>query len=88
MRSLNSICRAREEARYVSRTWARTQPAPDVSYPLHIKATVESPDELIPVWMDVGNGMSSKVMITRAQHLAEMKAKNDEFDAKQKAKGL
>jgi hypothetical protein len=38
--------------------------------------------------MDVGNGMSSKVMITRAQHLAEMKAKNDEFDAKQKAKGL
>ena len=24
MRSLNSICRARDEARYVSRTWART----------------------------------------------------------------
>jgi hypothetical protein len=34
----------------------------------------------------MGNGMSSKVMITRAEHLANMKAKEDAFDAKQKAK--
>jgi len=49
MRSLNSICRARDEARYVSRTWGNTPSAPDVSYPVPFKAVVESPDDIIGV---------------------------------------
>ena len=49
MRSLNSICRARDEARYVSRSWNNTPSAPDVSYPVRYKAPVESPDDIISV---------------------------------------
>lgn len=49
MRSLNSICRARDEARYVSRTWSNTPSAPDVSYPVQYKAVVETPDDIIGV---------------------------------------
>jgi len=49
MRSLNSICRARDEARYVSRSWNNTPSAPDVSYPVQYKAPVETPDDIISV---------------------------------------
>jgi len=31
MRSLNSICRARDEARYISRTWSNSKPVEPVS---------------------------------------------------------
>jgi hypothetical protein len=36
MRSLNSICRARDEARYVSRTWSTSKPVEPVSAPVKI----------------------------------------------------
>ena len=49
MRSLNSICRARDEARYISRTWRNEPSAPDVSYPIQYKEPVESPDDIIQV---------------------------------------
>jgi hypothetical protein len=87
MRSLNSICRARDEARYVSRTWSN-QSTPDVAGYVHFDEPVKSPDDLIPVWDKGEDGLLHKKMITRAQHEAEVKAMNDAFDAKQKAKGL
>ena len=49
MRSLNSICRARDEARYVSRTWSNTPSAPDVPWEPVYKAPVETPDDMISV---------------------------------------
>lgn len=49
MRSLNSICRARDEARYVSRTWSNTPSAPDVPWEPVYKMPVESPDDMILV---------------------------------------
>lgn len=49
MRSLNSICRARDEARYISRSWSNQSSAPDVSYPVHHKAVIETPDDIIGV---------------------------------------
>ena len=49
MRSLNSICRARDEARYVSRTWSNTPSAPDVPWEPVYKAPVELPDDMISV---------------------------------------
>jgi hypothetical protein len=48
-RSLNSICRARDEARYVSRTWSNTPSAPDVPWEPVYSAPVESPDDMISV---------------------------------------
>jgi len=48
-RSLNSICRARDEARYVSRTWSNTPSAPDVPWEPVYKTPVESPDDIIGV---------------------------------------
>jgi hypothetical protein len=87
MRSLNSICRARDEARYVSRTWSN-QSTPDVAGYVHFDKPVKSPDNMIEVWDKGEDGLLHKKMITRAQHEAEVKAMNDAFDAKQKAKGL
>ena len=49
MRSLNSICRARDEARYVSRSWSNTPSAPDVPWEPVYKTLVESPDDIISV---------------------------------------
>ena len=49
MRSLNSICRARDEARYVSRTWSNTPSAPDVPWEPVYKKPVETPDDMISV---------------------------------------
>lgn len=49
MRSLNSICRARDEARYVSRTWSNTPSTPDVPWEPVYKTPVESPDDMISV---------------------------------------
>lgn len=49
MRSLNSICRARDEARYVSRTWNNTPSAPEVPWEPVYKKPVESPDDMISV---------------------------------------
>ena len=49
MRSLNSICRARDEARYVSRTWSNTPSTPDVPWEPVYKKIVESPDDMISV---------------------------------------
>jgi hypothetical protein len=36
MRSLNSICRARDEARYISRTWSSSKPVEPVEAPAKI----------------------------------------------------
>jgi hypothetical protein len=49
MRSLNSICQARDEARYVSRTWSNTPSAPDVPWEPVYSKPVESPDDMISV---------------------------------------
>lgn len=49
MGSLHSINRAREEARYVSRTWSNPSTGPDVPWePVYAKP-VESPDDIISV---------------------------------------
>ena len=83
-RSLNSICRARDEARYVSRTWSN-QSTPDVAGYVHFDKVVESPDDLIPVWDKGEDGLLHKKMITRAQFDADfqaMLAKNREESSK------
>ena len=69
-RSLNSICRARDEARYVSRTWSNTPSAPDVPWePVYTKP-VESPDDVIGVCVPNPNTISGKriVYMTRRQY--------------------
>jgi hypothetical protein len=70
MRSLNSICRARDEARYVSRTWGNPASAPDVSYPVPYKAIVESPDDIISVCVPNPNTISGMglVQMTRREY--------------------
>ena len=69
-RSLNSICRARDEARYVSRTWGRTPTTPDVSYPIQYTKPVQSPDDIIGVCVPNPNTISGKgiVYMTRRQY--------------------
>lgn len=49
MRSLNSICRARDEARYISRTWSNPSTGPDVPWEPVYGKPVESPDDIIQV---------------------------------------
>ena len=50
MRSLQSIARGQEEARYISRSWSNPSSAPDKPYPLdHYTPPVESPDDIIMV---------------------------------------
>ena len=69
-RSLNSICRARDEARYVSRTWSNTPSAPDVPWePVYTKP-VESPDDVIGVCVPNPNTIGGKgiVYMTRRQY--------------------
>lgn len=76
MRSLNSICRARDEARYVSRTWGNASSAPDVSYPVPFKAVVESPDDIITVCVPNQNTISGMGMVsmTRREYNAMKEA--------------
>jgi len=73
MRSLNSICRARDEARYVSRSWERTSTAPDKSYPIQYTKPVESPDDIIGVCKPNPNTLSGMgiVYMTRRQYEEE-----------------
>jgi len=69
-RSLNAVCRARDEARYVSRTWSNTPSTPDKSYPVQYKTPVESPDDIIGVCVpnpDTLSGMGV-VYMTRRQY--------------------
>lgn len=75
MRSLNSICRARDEARYVSRTWSNQSSAPDVSYPMPVKPIVESPDDIIGVCLPNPNTLSGMgiVYMTRQQYKGQSK---------------
>jgi hypothetical protein len=70
MRSLNSICRARDEARHVSRTWSNTPSAPDVSYPVPVRAVVETPDDIISVCVPNPNTISGMglVQMTRREY--------------------
>jgi len=70
MRSLNSICRARDEARYVSRTWNNQSSAPDVSYPVQYKKPVETPDDVIGVCVPNQNTLSGMgiVYMTRREY--------------------
>jgi hypothetical protein len=69
-RSLNSICRARDEARYVSRSWNNQSSAPDVSYPVQYTKPVESPDDVIGVCLPNTNTLSGMgvVYMTRKQY--------------------
>jgi len=79
MRSLNSICRAREEARYISRSWSNTPSAPDVSWEPVYSKPVESPDDIIQVctinFMTL-SGLGS-LYIKRSEYEAE----KDKFQA-------
>jgi hypothetical protein len=69
MRSLNSICRARDEARYVSRTWGNPASAPDVSYPVPVKDIVESPDDIIGVCVPSSTTLSGvEIVYVTRQH--------------------
>jgi hypothetical protein len=73
MRSLNSICRARDEARYISRSWSN-QSAPDVAGYVHFDEPVKSPDDMIATWVKGEDGLLHKTMITRAQFDADFQA--------------
>jgi hypothetical protein len=76
MRSLNSICRARDEARSISRTWNRETTAPEVSYPVPFKAVVESPDDIISVCVPNPNTLSGMGLarMTRREYEAMKEA--------------
>jgi hypothetical protein len=89
MRSLQSVLRGKEEARYVSRTWSRPSSTPDVAGYVHIDNKPESPDDIVHVWVKGDDGLLHKTPITRAQFDAQfeaMLAKNREeakiFNAK------
>jgi hypothetical protein len=92
MRSLNSICRAREEARYISRTWSNTPSAPDVPWEPVYKKPVESPDDIISVCVlnpKTLSGLGS-AYIKRSDYEAnkdKYKADIAQWEAQQKAKG-
>jgi len=69
MRSLNSICRARDEARHASRTWGNSSSAPDVSYPVPVKAFVKSPDDIIGVCVPSTKTLSGvEIVYVTRQH--------------------
>ena len=70
MRSLNSICRARDEARNISRSWNKTPSAPDVSYPVQYTKPVAAPDDIISVCIPNSNTISGKgiVYMTRREY--------------------
>ena len=73
MRSLNSICRARDEARYISRTWKKTPTTPDVPWEPVYKAPVETLDDIIGVCRPNPNTISGKAVVymTRRQYQEE-----------------
>jgi hypothetical protein len=75
MRSLNSICRARDEACYVSRTWSNTPSAPDVPWEPVYKKPVESPDDIIGVCVPNPNTLSGGgiVYMTRREYEEQSK---------------
>ena len=75
MRSLNSICRARDEARYVSRTWSNQSSVPDMSYPVPHTKPVESPNDIIGVCLPNRNTLSGMgvVYMTRKQYEEQSK---------------
>ena len=73
MKSLQSINRAREEARYVSRTWSNTS-APDVAGYVHFDEPVKKPDDIVYVWRKGDDGLLHKTAITQAQFDAEFEA--------------
>ena len=88
MKSLQSINRAREEARYISRTWGNTS-TPDVAGYVHFdEPPPPMPDDIIKVWIANPDkeGWLMAVEMPRHQYEAEVKAMNDAFDAKQKLK--
>jgi hypothetical protein len=76
MRSLNSICRARDEARYVSRTWSNTPSAPDVYYPVQYKKPVETPDDIIGVCVPNPNTLSGYGVVYMTRHQYEAKGQS------------
>ena len=69
-RSLNSICRARDEARYISRTWSNTPSAPDVPWEPVYQVPVQSPDDIIGVCRPNPNTISGEGVeyMTRRQY--------------------
>lgn len=69
MRSLHSVNRAREEARYISRTWSN-QSTPDVPGYYHPTPVVESPDDIIGVCVPNPNTISGMgvVYMTRREY--------------------
>lgn len=70
-RSLQSINRAREEARYVSRTWSNPSTGPDVPWePVYAKP-VESPDDIISVCRPNPNTLSGEGIEYMPRHQYE-----------------
>ena len=73
MASLQSINAAREEARYVSRSWSN-QSIPDVAGHVHFDEPVKKPDDIVHVWEKGEDGLLHKTAITRAQFDADFQA--------------
>ena len=60
--NLHSINRAREEARYISRTWSNTPAAPDKSYPIQPTKPAR-----VSYWVSGKDGLLHKKTCTPAQ---------------------
>lgn len=94
MRSLNSICRARDEARYISRSWSNQSSAQDKPWPIHYTPKVESPDDIIQVCVlnpATLSGLGTKQMkrseyeANKAKYQADIAQWEAEQNAKRKA---
>lgn len=57
--NLHAINRAREEARYVSRTWSNTSSAPDIAYDYPVKKP-----ERVSYWVHGKDGLLHKKTCT------------------------
>jgi hypothetical protein len=79
MRSLNSICRARDEARYVSRTWSNSPSAPDVPWEPVYKLPVKTPDDIIGVCVLNPKTLSGIGLEYMPRH--EYEAKREKYQA-------
>jgi hypothetical protein len=88
MRSLQSINYAREEARYVSRTWGNTPSAPDVPWEPVYSVPVESPDDIILVCRPDPTTISGErgVEMTRRQYEENKEQYQAELRAVRKGK--
>jgi len=89
MRSLNSICRARDEARYISRTWSNPSTGPDVPWEPVYSVPVKSPDDIILVCRPDPTTISGErgVQMTRRQYEENKEQYQEELRVLRASKG-